>query len=169
MINYGFTKELDAPFERVRESAIEELKKEGFGILTEIDVRAKFKEKLGIEFRKYVILGACNPPNAHKAILAEENVGLMLPCNVIVYEKGGKNGDLGDQAHGRDAGDREPGARTHREVYRRETEEGLRRGEMKKARQRITRAVSRIRDVHAAEMNQITTVSQGVYSQWRDN
>ncbi|MHB8909898.1 MAG: DUF302 domain-containing protein [Syntrophales bacterium] len=90
MIAYGFTKELDAPFERVRESAIEELKKEGFGILTEIDVRAKFKEKLGIEFRKYAILGACNPPNAHKAILAEENVGLMLPCNVIVYEKGAK-------------------------------------------------------------------------------
>ena len=75
---------------RVRESAIEELKKEGFGILTEIDVRAKFKEKLGIEFRNYVILGACNPPNAHKAILAEENIGLMLPCNVIVYEKGDK-------------------------------------------------------------------------------
>lgn len=90
MITYGFTKELDAPFERVRESAIEELKKEGFGILTEIDVQAKFKEKLGIEFKKYVILGACNPPNAHKAILAEENIGLLLPCNVIVYEKGSK-------------------------------------------------------------------------------
>ena len=90
MITYGFTKELAVPFERVRESAIEELKKEGFGILTEIDVRAKFKEKLGIEFRNYVILGACNPPNAHKAILAEENIGLMLPCNVIVYEKGDK-------------------------------------------------------------------------------
>lgn len=90
MITYGFTKELDAPFEQVRESAIEELKKEGFGILTEIDVRAKFKEKLGIEFKKYVILGACNPPNAYKAILTEENVGLLLPCNVIVYEKGAK-------------------------------------------------------------------------------
>ncbi len=90
MITYGFTKELAVPFEQVRESAIEELKKEGFGILTEIDVRAKFKEKLGIEFRNYVILGACNPPNAHKAILAEENIGLMLPCNVIVYEKGDK-------------------------------------------------------------------------------
>lgn len=90
MITYGFTKELDASFEKVKESAIEELKKQGFGILTEIDVRAKFKEKLGIEFRNYVILGACNPPNAHKAILAEENIGLMLPCNVIVYEKGDK-------------------------------------------------------------------------------
>jgi uncharacterized protein (DUF302 family) len=90
MITYGFTKELDAPFDRVRESAIEELKKEEFGILTEIDVRAKFKEKLGIEFTKYVILGACNPPNAYKALLAEENIGLLLPCNVIAYEKGDK-------------------------------------------------------------------------------
>jgi uncharacterized protein (DUF302 family) len=90
MITYGFTKELDASFERVRESAIEELKKEGFGILTEIDVQAKFKEKLGIDFKKYVILGACNPPNAHKAILTEEDIGLMLPCNVIVYERGSK-------------------------------------------------------------------------------
>jgi uncharacterized protein (DUF302 family) len=88
MINYGFTKELAAPFEQVKESAIAELKKEGFGILTEIDVRAKFKEKLGIEFKNYVILGACHPPSAHKAILAEENIGLLLPCNVIVYEMG---------------------------------------------------------------------------------
>jgi hypothetical protein len=78
MISYGFTKELDVPFERVRESAIEELKKEGFGILTEIDVQAKFKEKLGIEFKRYVILGACHPPNAYKAILAEENIGLLF-------------------------------------------------------------------------------------------
>jgi uncharacterized protein (DUF302 family) len=90
MIQYGFTKELALPFERVREVVTGELKKEGFGILTEIDIREKFREKLGIDFRKYVILGACNPPNAHKAILAEENIGLMLPCNVIVYEKGDK-------------------------------------------------------------------------------
>lgn len=88
MIRYGFTKELDLPFEKVKERVTEELKKEGFGILTEIDVKDKLKEKLGIEFKKYVILGACNPPNAHKSILAEENIGLMLPCNVIVYEKG---------------------------------------------------------------------------------
>jgi len=66
------------------------LKKEGFGILTTIDVQDKFKEKLGIAFKKYVILGACNPLSAHKAILAEENIGLMLPCNVIVYEKENK-------------------------------------------------------------------------------
>ena len=87
MINYGFTKELNIPFETVTEQVREALKKEGFGILTEIDVREKMKEKLGLEMRKYVILGACNPPNAYKAILAEENIGLMLPCNVIVYEK----------------------------------------------------------------------------------
>jgi uncharacterized protein (DUF302 family) len=90
MINYGFTKELDIPFETVTERAREALKKEGFGILTEIDVREKMKEKLGVDMNKYIILGACNPPNAYKAILAEENIGLMLPCNVIVYEKGSK-------------------------------------------------------------------------------
>jgi len=87
MINYGFTKEVKLPFEEVIAVVTEGLKKEGFGILTKIDVQEKFKEKLGIEFKKYVILGACNPPSAHKAIVAEENIGLMLPCNVIVYEK----------------------------------------------------------------------------------
>lgn len=87
MIHYGFTKELDIPYETVIELAREALKKEGFGILTEIDVKEKMKEKLGLDMRKYVILGACNPPSAYKAILAEENIGLMLPCNVIVYEK----------------------------------------------------------------------------------
>ena len=90
MINYGFTKELDIPYETVIEQVREALKKEGFGILTEIDVREKMKEKLGVDMKKYIILGACNPPNAYKAILAEENIGLMLPCNVIVYEKGSK-------------------------------------------------------------------------------
>ena len=87
MVNYGFTKELNVPFEKVVETVIQELKNEGFGVLTKIDVKEKFKEKLGIDFTKYVILGACNPANAHEAILAEENIGLMLPCNVIVYEK----------------------------------------------------------------------------------
>ena len=90
MINYGFTKEMDIPYEKVIEQVREALKKEGFGILTEIDVREKMKEKLGVDMKKYIILGACNPPNAYKAILAEENIGLMLPCNVIVYEKGSK-------------------------------------------------------------------------------
>jgi uncharacterized protein (DUF302 family) len=90
MISYGFTKELDIPYGTVIEQVREALKKEGFGILTEIDVKEKMKEKLGIDMNKYIILGACNPPNAYKAILAEENIGLMLPCNVIVYEKGSK-------------------------------------------------------------------------------
>ncbi|MEN6319690.1 MAG: DUF302 domain-containing protein [Syntrophaceae bacterium] len=90
MIHYGFTKELDIPHETVIELVRDALKKEGFGVLTEIDIREKMKEKLGIDMRKYIILGACNPPNAYKAIVAEENIGLMLPCNVIVYEKSGK-------------------------------------------------------------------------------
>ena len=90
MIKYGFTKEMDIPYEKVIEQVREALKKEGFGILTEIDVREKMKEKLGVDMKKYIILGACNPPNAYKAILAEEDIGLMLPCNVIVYEKGSK-------------------------------------------------------------------------------
>lgn len=90
MIGYGFTKELNIPYETLIRRISDELKKEGFGILTEINVREKFREKLGIDFPKYVILGACHPPSAYKAILAEENIGLMLPCNIIVYEKNGK-------------------------------------------------------------------------------
>ena len=88
MINYGFTKELIIPFEKTIEIVIQELKKRGFGILTKIDVKEKFKEKMGIDFKKYVILGACNPSNALQAILVEKNIGLMLPCNVVVYENG---------------------------------------------------------------------------------
>jgi len=90
MIDYGFTKEIDASFEETLEKATNELKKEGFGILTQIDLAEKFKEKLGIDFKKYIILGACNPSSAHKAILVEENIGLMLPCNVVIYEKQNK-------------------------------------------------------------------------------
>ena len=90
MIHYGFTKELDIPYETVVEQAREALKKEGFGVLTEIDIKGKMKEKLGLDMKKYIILGACNPPNAYKALLAEENIGLMLPCNVVVYERAGK-------------------------------------------------------------------------------
>jgi uncharacterized protein (DUF302 family) len=90
MIRYGLTKELDIPYETVIDLVREALKKEGFGVLTEINVKEKMKEKLGLDMGKYIILGACNPPSAYKAILAEENIGLMLPCNVIVYEKGSK-------------------------------------------------------------------------------
>jgi len=90
MINYGFTKEMDIPYGTVIEQVRDALKNEGFGILTEIDVKEKMKEKLGLDMNKYIILGACNPSNAYKAILTEENIGLMLPCNVIVYEKGSK-------------------------------------------------------------------------------
>ncbi len=90
MINYGFKKEVSLPFDEAEKVVTEELKKRGFGILTKIDVKEKFKEKLGIEFPNYVILGACNPPLAHKAILAEQDIGLMLPCNVVIYEKEGK-------------------------------------------------------------------------------
>jgi uncharacterized protein (DUF302 family) len=90
MINYGFTKEIDASFEEAIAKVTNELKKEGFGILTQIDVAEKFKEKLGIDFEKYIILGACNPPSAHEAILVEENIGLMLPCNVAIYKRRNK-------------------------------------------------------------------------------
>jgi uncharacterized protein (DUF302 family) len=87
---YGYKKESDLPYEKAIEKTREELKKEGFGVLTEIDVKATLKKKLGVDIDKYVILGACNPPNAYKAIQAEQDIGLMLPCNVIVYEKAGK-------------------------------------------------------------------------------
>jgi len=87
MIDYGFTKEIDTSFEETLDKVTNELKKEGFGILTQINVSEKFREKLGIDFKKYMILGACDPPSAHKAILAEENIGLMLPCNVVIFEK----------------------------------------------------------------------------------
>ncbi len=87
MNNYGLTKKINTSFDETMDNATNELKKEGFGILTQINVTEKFKEKLGIDFKKYIILGACNPPSAHKAILVEENIGLMLPCNVVIYER----------------------------------------------------------------------------------
>jgi uncharacterized protein (DUF302 family) len=90
VINYGFTKDLNMPYGTAIDRVKDALKKEGFGVLTEINIQSKMKEKLGIDMNKYIILGACNPANAYKAILSEENIGLMLPCNVIVYEKGGK-------------------------------------------------------------------------------
>ncbi len=89
MIDYGFTTELDASFDAVVEETEKHLKQAGFGVLTMIDVQAEFREKLEIDFRPYVILGACNPRLAHKALETEENIGLMLPCNVIVQAHNG--------------------------------------------------------------------------------
>jgi uncharacterized protein (DUF302 family) len=83
---YGFSKTLDVPYEQAVERARAALKAEGFGVLCEIDIKDKLKEKLGVDFRNYVILGACNPPLAYKTLQQEINIGLLLPCNVIVYE-----------------------------------------------------------------------------------
>ncbi len=82
---YAFSKTVDLGYEEALEKVTEELKKEGFGILTEIDVKETLKKKLDVDFKPYKILGACNPPFAYKALQAEEQIGLMLPCNVIVY------------------------------------------------------------------------------------
>jgi len=83
---YGYKKKLDLKYDDAIIKTKEELKKEGFGVLTEIDVKATLKKKLDVDFDKYIILGACNPPFAHKALQAEKDIGLLLPCNVIVYE-----------------------------------------------------------------------------------
>lgn len=85
-MSYYFSKVLDDSFEGAIDKVTKELKEEGFGILTEIDVKETFKKKLDVDFRKYRILGACNPTMAHQAITAESKIGTMLPCNVIVQE-----------------------------------------------------------------------------------
>jgi len=83
---YAFSTVLDASYEDAVTRVTDALKEEGFGVLTEIDVKSTLKKKLGVDFRKYVILGACNPPYAHRTLQADLDVGLLLPCNVIVYE-----------------------------------------------------------------------------------
>jgi uncharacterized protein (DUF302 family) len=83
---YAFSTVLNTSYDNAISLVKEALKEEGFGVLTEIDVKATLKKKLDREFRKYVILGACNPPYAHRSLEADLDVGLLLPCNVIVYE-----------------------------------------------------------------------------------
>ena len=86
-MQYYFNKIVEMTFEETIDKVTEELKKEGFGVLTEIDVKAALKKKINVDFRKYQILGACNPSFAYKALLAEDKIGTMLPCNVIVQER----------------------------------------------------------------------------------
>ena len=86
-MKYYFSKQLrNVSFDEAVEKVTEALKLEGFGVLTEIDIQATFKKKLDVDFRPYKILGACNPPYAHKALSVEDKIGIMLPCNVIVQE-----------------------------------------------------------------------------------
>lgn len=84
--DYGYSKNVDYSYEAAIAKVTEELKKEGFGVLTEIDVKETLKKKLGVDFKKYKILGACNPNLAYQALGQEMGLGLFLPCNVIVYE-----------------------------------------------------------------------------------
>ena len=83
---YAHRVELDVPFDRAVERATAVLKEQGFGVLTEIDMQAALKEKIGVDIERYRILGACNPPLAHRAMQAEQEIGILLPCNVVVYE-----------------------------------------------------------------------------------
>jgi uncharacterized protein (DUF302 family) len=93
MMSYYFNKTLSGKsFDQAIEDVTAELKKEGFGVLTEIDVKETLKKKLDVDFKKYKILGACNPSFAHKALQSEDKIGVMLPCNVIVEEH--ENGDI---------------------------------------------------------------------------
>jgi uncharacterized protein (DUF302 family) len=85
-MSYFFTTTTDKTYEETLEKVTSELKKEGFGVLTEIDVKETLKKKLDVDFHRYKILGACNPPFAYQALLSEDKIGLMLPCNVIVQE-----------------------------------------------------------------------------------
>lgn len=91
-MNYSINKKLNKNFNDAVNAVTSGLTKEGFGIITEIDLKEKFREKLGMEFRNYKILGACNPSMAYKAIEAEDKIGVMLPCNVLIQQK--ENGEV---------------------------------------------------------------------------
>jgi uncharacterized protein (DUF302 family) len=87
-MEYYFSKTLNVSYDEAVKLTTEALKSEGFGVITEINMHEKLKEKLGVDFKKYKILGACNPPYAYKALQAEDKIGIMLPCNVLVIEQG---------------------------------------------------------------------------------
>ncbi|MDO8473283.1 MAG: DUF302 domain-containing protein [Dehalococcoidia bacterium] len=87
---FGYRKQVNLSYEAAVQRVRDELKKEGFGVLTEIDVKDTLKKKLDVDFGKYIILGACNPPFAYRALKTEIEIGLAMPCNVIVYEQNGK-------------------------------------------------------------------------------
>jgi uncharacterized protein (DUF302 family) len=89
--DYGIRRKLAMPYDQAVTRIKTTLQEQGFGVLSEIDMRAKLKEKLDVDFKRYVILGACNPPLAYKALQVEPEIGLLLPCNVIVYELDGKS------------------------------------------------------------------------------
>ena len=89
-MEYGYKRIVEYSFEEALRKLREELPKEGFGVLTEIDVKATLKKKLDVDFGKYIILGTCNPPFAYQALQAEKDIGLLLPCNIIVYEDAGQ-------------------------------------------------------------------------------
>ncbi len=93
-MNYYMEKTLDADFDSAVLKTVEALKKEGFGVLTEIDLQQKFKEKLDVDFRKYKILGACNPAFAYRALGLEDKIGTLLPCSVIVQETGDRKTEV---------------------------------------------------------------------------
>lgn len=88
MAPYGFIKKLPLGMEEAEQKVRDALDAEGFGVLVKIDMAAKLREKLGVDMADYIILGACNPPNAHKAVVAEPDIGLLLPCNVILRREG---------------------------------------------------------------------------------
>jgi uncharacterized protein (DUF302 family) len=93
-VSYYFAKTLQTPFDQVVDQVVAALKSEGFGVLTTIDVQETLKQKLGVEFPKYVILGACNPTMAHHALQVENKIGTMLPCNVVVRDNGDGNTEV---------------------------------------------------------------------------